>query len=72
MVPDGYQKSLDTFRRLLLVRSWSPDRAMVQAKKYIAESMGLPVLRGSYPGHREDVGGESLPCPHDWSPLDGI
>ena len=46
VVPDGYQKSLDTFRRLLLVRSWSPDRAMVQAKKYIAESMGRRYAEG--------------------------
>ncbi|CAH3041642.1 unnamed protein product [Pocillopora meandrina] len=39
-IPDGYANSLDTFRKLLLIRSWCPDRTMAQARKYIAESMG--------------------------------
>ena len=39
-IPEGYSASLDTFRKLLLVRSWCPDRTMPQAKKYIADSMG--------------------------------
>ncbi|XP_006824996.1 dynein axonemal heavy chain 8-like, partial [Saccoglossus kowalevskii] len=40
IIPDGYNSSLDTFRKLLLVRSWCPDRTMPQARKYIADSMG--------------------------------
>lgn len=39
-LPCGYQKSLDVFRKLLLIRSWSPDRTLSQAKKYIVESLG--------------------------------
>ncbi|XP_015771206.1 PREDICTED: LOW QUALITY PROTEIN: dynein heavy chain 5, axonemal-like [Acropora digitifera] len=39
-IPDGYANSLDTFRKLLLIRSWCPDLTMAQARKYIAESMG--------------------------------
>ncbi|XP_069055280.1 dynein axonemal heavy chain 8 isoform X2 [Lepisosteus oculatus] len=41
VIPDGYNDSLDTFHRLLLVRSWCPDRTLTQARKYIADSMGL-------------------------------
>nr|XP_036233287.1 dynein heavy chain 5, axonemal isoform X1 [Bactrocera oleae] len=39
-IPCGYQTSLDGFRKLLLVRSWCPDRTISQAKKYIEESLG--------------------------------
>ena len=34
-IPCGYGKILDVFRKLLLIRSWSPDRTLSQAKKYI-------------------------------------
>jgi dynein heavy chain len=40
LLPDGYQSSLDTFRKLLLIRSWSPDRTLIQARRFIAEFMG--------------------------------
>merc|ERR1712166_1339996 len=39
-LPDGYDSVLDVFRKLLLVRSWCPDRTLSQANKYIAQSIG--------------------------------
>uniref|UniRef100_A0A3B4U7E5 Dynein axonemal heavy chain 8 n=1 Tax=Seriola dumerili TaxID=41447 RepID=A0A3B4U7E5_SERDU len=47
VVPDGYN-ALDVFHKLLLIRSWCPDRTLSQARKYVGESMGMrfaePVL----------------------------
>ncbi|KAL0129655.1 hypothetical protein PUN28_001727 [Cardiocondyla obscurior] len=39
IIPDGYN-TLDTFRRLLLIRAWCMDRALAQSRKYIATSLG--------------------------------
>ncbi len=38
-MPGGYQNSLDTYKRLLLVRAWCLDRTVMMAKQYIATSM---------------------------------
>ncbi|ESO89757.1 hypothetical protein LOTGIDRAFT_192667 [Lottia gigantea] len=46
IIPDGYNNSLDVFRRLLLVRSWCPDRTLPQAKKYIADTLGDKYAEG--------------------------
>ena len=43
IIPDGYSTSLDVFRKLLLVRSWAPDRTVPQARNYIADSIGVKV-----------------------------
>ncbi|XP_047128116.1 dynein axonemal heavy chain 8 isoform X1 [Hydra vulgaris] len=45
-IPDGYQTSLDTFKKLLLIRSWCPDRTLSQARNYISESMGEKYAEG--------------------------
>ena len=46
VIPDGYTTSLDVFRKLLLIRSWCPDRTLPQAKKYIADSIGERFIDG--------------------------
>ena len=38
------QASLDVFRKLLLIRSSSPDRTLSQARKYIHASLGADFL----------------------------
>ncbi|XP_018342058.1 PREDICTED: dynein heavy chain 8, axonemal [Trachymyrmex septentrionalis] len=39
VIPNGYN-TLDTFRRLLLIRAWCMDRTLSQSRKYIASSLG--------------------------------
>ena len=46
-IPVGYQSALDVFRKLLLVRSWCPDRTIAQAKNYIYDSLGADFLEAS-------------------------
>uniref|UniRef100_A0AAX7VFT7 AAA+ ATPase domain-containing protein n=1 Tax=Astatotilapia calliptera TaxID=8154 RepID=A0AAX7VFT7_ASTCA len=40
VIPDGYN-SLDVFHKLLLIRSWCPDRTLSQAVKYVGDSLGI-------------------------------
>jgi dynein heavy chain len=44
--PEGYSGILDTFKKLLLVRSFVPDRTLPMAKKYINESLGPQFAEG--------------------------
>ena len=46
-IPCGYQNSLDVFRKLLLIRSWCPDRTLSQARKYIFDSLGADFLENT-------------------------
>ncbi|XP_068620684.1 dynein axonemal heavy chain 5 [Battus philenor] len=46
VIPSGYNDSLDVFRKLLLIRSWSPDRTLSQARKYIVDSLGAEYGEG--------------------------
>ncbi|KAM4579488.1 dynein axonemal heavy chain 8-like, partial [Fundulus diaphanus] len=39
VIPDGYN-SIDVFQKLLLIRSWCPDRTLAQAMKYVDKSIG--------------------------------
>lgn len=44
--PEGYSSVLDTFKKLLLVRCFVPDRTLPMARKYIAESLGQVYAEG--------------------------
>uniref|UniRef100_A0A8C4SPC6 Dynein axonemal heavy chain 5 n=1 Tax=Erpetoichthys calabaricus TaxID=27687 RepID=A0A8C4SPC6_ERPCA len=46
VIPNAYDQALDSFRRLLLIRSWCPDRTIAQARKYIMDSMGGKYAEG--------------------------
>ncbi|XP_059149715.1 dynein axonemal heavy chain 5-like isoform X1 [Physella acuta] len=46
VIPDGYNNSLDVFRRLLLIRCWCSDRILPMAKRYIADTMGEKYSEG--------------------------
>uniref|UniRef100_A0A8B9H9P0 AAA+ ATPase domain-containing protein n=1 Tax=Astyanax mexicanus TaxID=7994 RepID=A0A8B9H9P0_ASTMX len=45
-LPDGYESLLGAFHKLLLIRSWCPDRTIAQARHYITESIGQRYAEG--------------------------
>ncbi|XP_062925653.1 dynein axonemal heavy chain 5 [Mobula hypostoma] len=46
VLPNAYDQRLDCFQRLLLIRSWCPDRTIAQARKYIVDAMGEKYAEG--------------------------
>ncbi|XP_068612434.1 dynein axonemal heavy chain 5 [Brachionichthys hirsutus] len=46
VIPNSYDKTLDCFRRLLLIRCWCPDRTIAQARKYIMDAIGEKYAEG--------------------------
>ncbi|GFR77163.1 dynein heavy chain 8, axonemal, partial [Elysia marginata] len=40
IIPENYSHTLEPFYKLLLIRSWCPDRTSVQARKFIGHSLG--------------------------------
>ena len=46
-IPGSNYSGLDSFRKLLLIRSWCPDRTLSQAKKYIQMSLGAAFLENN-------------------------
>ncbi|XP_041836758.1 dynein heavy chain 8, axonemal-like [Melanotaenia boesemani] len=65
VIPDGYN-SLDVFHKLLLIRSFCPDRTLSQARKYVENSMGTrfvePVLLNLHSTWQESDPGTPLIC----------
>lgn len=59
-IPDGYQNSVDNFHRLLLIRTWCPDRIMTQASTYIKHTLGSDYSEG-FVLNVDDVLAESMP-----------
>ncbi|KAL4222174.1 Dynein heavy chain 8 [Mactra antiquata] len=60
VMPDGYTAALDSFKKLLLIRCWCPDRSVPQARKYISDSMG-PIYAEAVLLNLEATWGESEP-----------
>nr|XP_042899545.1 dynein axonemal heavy chain 5 [Parasteatoda tepidariorum] len=44
--PCGYDKVLDSFGILLMIRAWCPDRTLSQAKRFISASLGSKFVEG--------------------------